>query len=178
MDTTFEMVQDTPTLVFERQLADAPERVWAAITEPDQLEHWFPSKVSFDGGLKPGMPITFTFRQQVLEEQPMTLSGQVKIVEPARRFAFTWGEDELDFELRPGEGGSGCVLRLTVGLGDREKAARDGAGWRVCLDQLERGLPGAPTQATGSEPTSEWRSYYEEYRRRGFPATAPIPGEN
>jgi hypothetical protein len=25
------------------------------------------------------------------------------------------------------------------------------------------------------EPSGNWQSYYDEYRRRGLPATAPIP---
>jgi hypothetical protein len=60
-------------------------------------------------------------------------------------------------------------------LDSREKAARDGAGWHVCLDRLEQQLAGVPTSAPGSEPTTEWRSHYEEYQRRGLPAGAPIP---
>lgn len=177
MDATFEMVQGTPTLVFERRIAHPPERVWAAITEPDQLEHWFPSEVRFEGPVESGTPITFTFRQQVLEDQPMTMTGEIKTIEPPRRLVFSWGEDELEFELEPTEDRKGCLLRFAVALDDREKAARDGAGWHVCLDRLELGLTQTPTDAPGSEPTNEWREHYEEYRRRGFPATAALPGE-
>ena len=46
-------------------------------------------------------------------------------------------------ELEPLTGsGDACLLRLTVLLDSREKAARDGAGWHVCLDRLEQLLAG------------------------------------
>ena len=38
-------IDDTPTLSFERRLSHPVDRVWEAITEPDELQHWFPSKV-------------------------------------------------------------------------------------------------------------------------------------
>ena len=56
-------------------------------------------------------------------------------------------------------------------LDEREKAARDGAGWHVCLDRLEAQLDGS---VGGGE---DWRGLYEEYQRRGVPAGAPIPGD-
>jgi hypothetical protein len=107
---------------------------------------------------------------------PMTMTGRVTEFDPPRLFAFTWGEDHLRFELEPVPGENACVLRLTVLLDAREKAARDGAGWHVCLDRLERLLAGEDgPAATGA--SEDWRGLYEEYQRRGVPAGAPIPGE-
>jgi hypothetical protein len=58
----------------------------------------------------------------------------------------------------------------------RDKAARNAAGWHVCLDALERRLDGGTDAAlTGTGP--QWRTHYEEYQRRGLPVGAPIPGE-
>jgi hypothetical protein len=104
------------------------------------------------------------------------MPGEITELDPPRRFGFTWGEDHLRFELEPVAGGAGCALRLTVGLGTRDKAARDSAGWHVCLDRLEGVLAGddGPT-ATGA--SGEWRTLYEEYQRRGAPAGAAVPGE-
>ena len=61
-------------------------------------------------------------------------------------------------------------------LDSREKAARDSAGWHVCLDRLEQLLAGDDgPAATGV--SGDWRGLYDEYQRRGVPAGAPIPGE-
>jgi hypothetical protein len=58
----------------------------------------------------------------------------------------------------------------------REKAARDSAGWHVCLDRLERLLAG-DQDPVASGANGEWRELYDEYQRRGAPAGAQVPGE-
>ena len=54
-------------------------------------------------------------------------------------------------------------------------AARDGAGWHGCLDGLETLLDGG--EVPRPYDADAWRGVYEEYKRRGFPATAPLPSE-
>lgn len=46
-------------LRMERRLAQPPQRVWAAITQPAHLARWFPSEVSVE--LRPGGAIGFVF---------------------------------------------------------------------------------------------------------------------
>ena len=165
---SYATIEDTPTLSFERWLSHPVDRVWRAITERDELGHWFPSKVVVDE-LAPGADMRFEFENMPLDA-PSTMTGRVTDFDPPRLFAFYWGEDHLRFELEPAGGAGGCTLGLTVQLGARDKAARDAAGWHVCLDGLERRL--GEDGAGG-----EWRDYYDEYQRRGVPAGAPIPGE-
>ncbi len=52
-------------------------------------------------------------------------------------------------------------------------AARDFAGWGPCLDHLEVVVGGGTAERLA--PTGSWRAYYEEYKRLGLPATAPLP---
>ncbi|HTP23275.1 MAG TPA: SRPBCC family protein [Solirubrobacteraceae bacterium] len=163
---SYATIEDTPTLTFERRLSHPVERVWRAITEPGELGHWFPSKVVVDE-LVPDAEMSFEFEDMPLD-LPSTMTGRVTDVDPPRLFGFYWGEDHLRFELDPAQ--EGCKLRLTVALGARDKAARDAAGWHVCLDRLEEQLGSAGAGR-------EWRGYYDEYQRRGVPAGAPIPGE-
>jgi uncharacterized protein YndB with AHSA1/START domain len=165
---TFETIDDRPALTFERRLAHPVERVWRAVTDPAELGHWFPSAVR--GELAPGGTLTFDF-----PGSDMTLEGEVVELEPPRRLAFTFGDDVLRIELEAA--GEGCLLRFTCLFDDAQRAARDAAGWHVCLDLLETHLAGAATDAPGSEPTPEWRELYESYQRRGLPAGAPIPGD-
>jgi uncharacterized protein YndB with AHSA1/START domain len=166
----YDTIENRPALRFERRLAHPVEVVWQAITQSDELEHWFPSRVEV-GELRPGAEMAFRFESMPLEGMPTTISGRVTDFDPPHVFAFYWGEDHLRFELEPVAGSEdACLLRLTVLLDQRDKAARDGAGWHVCLDRLESRLGGR----VGGQ---DWRGLYEEYQRRGVPAGAPIPGE-
>jgi uncharacterized protein YndB with AHSA1/START domain len=172
----YDTIENLPALSFERRLSHPVDVVWRAITDGGELEHWFPCRVEVDE-LRTGAEMTFRFDEMPLEGQPTTMAGRVTELDPPRLFAFYWGDDHLRFELEPAAGSEdACVLRLTVLLDSREKAARDGAGWHVCLDRLEGMLAGEDgPAATGA--SEDWRGLYEEYQRRGVPAGAPIPGE-
>lgn len=168
---TYDTIENRPALRFERRLSHPVEVVWRAITESDELEQWFPSRIEVDE-LRPGAEMTFRFENMPLDA-PSTMTGRVTAFDPPRLFEFYWGGDHLRFDLEPLPGSEdACLLRLTVLLDSREKAARDGAGWHLCLDRLGRCLE-------DEEPggRDDWRERYEEYQRRGVPAGAPIPGE-
>jgi uncharacterized protein YndB with AHSA1/START domain len=168
MAATYESSDSRPVLRFERQIGHPIEVVWGAISETTELRQWFPTIVA--GEMRAGGHLTFTFEEHDLP--PM--EGDVTAFEPPRRLAFYWGDDHLDFELAPAEGGEKTDLRFTVLLDTADKAARDGAGWHTCLDALENVLDGADEQAI-SAAHEGWRAHYDEYVRRGFPATAPLP---
>ncbi len=170
---TYESLGDRPTLFFERRLAHPVEAVWRAVTEPDQLAHWFPCEVEVD--LRRGGRMSFVFPEMALADTASTMLGEVTELDPPTRFSFLWGDDHLHFALEPIEDGDACLLRFTVELDARDKAARDGAGWHVCLDALERQLAGDGAQRP--YPPDRWRDYYEEYQRRGFPVGAVLPSE-
>jgi uncharacterized protein YndB with AHSA1/START domain len=170
MNGTYITVEDRPALVFERRLAHPVDAVWRAITEPDELASWFPNQVEMD--LRVGGQIRFTFPEG-LDYPPM--DGEVLELDPPRRIHFSWGPDELRFDLEATDDGEGCLLRLTDVLSESEKAARDAAGWSVCLDTLEHHLNGVATAAPGTRPSGDWQAYYDRYVAEGMPAGAEIP---
>jgi uncharacterized protein YndB with AHSA1/START domain len=149
-------------LRFERRFAHPVEKVWRAVSDPAELAHWFPCRVEV-GELRVGAPVHFVFPEEVGIE----MDGEVTALDPPRLLAFTWGPDELRFELEPD--GDGCLLRFTDVLDEQDKAARDAAGWEVCLARLDQRLAGEET-----EPP-DWEGFYAEYERLGFPTGAPIP---
>jgi uncharacterized protein YndB with AHSA1/START domain len=165
---TYEQIDGSPVVRFERTFPHTTADLWDAITDPDRLARWFPTTVEFEE-LRAGAPITFRFTDHPIE--PM--SGSFREVSPPRRLSFTWGDDVLTFELSERDEGAACRLSLSVVLDSADKAARDSAGWDDCLDMLARVVSGE-TPERPLEPES-WRARYDEYKRQGFPATAPIP---
>ncbi len=137
-----------PAVRLERHLPDPPSVVWQALTDRDQLRSWFPCDVIVEGGRwKVGAAITFPFPADVID---MTLTGEVLAVDEPRALAFTWGEEILRFELLPDGGGTRFVLidELPAGI-----AARNAAGWEVCLDRL-----------AGLEPAADaWQPRFDAY---------------
>ena len=157
-------------LRFERTLGHPPERVWSALTEPGEQRSWHPTpfelepqvggKVSYlPGGDAPDMP-----------------QGEVTEYDPPRVLAHTWDEDLLRWELRAAD--DGCVLVLTHTFDDHFKAARDAAGWHVCLDALASTLEGAapPHGDDGERLPGDWRELNAAYEKRfGIPPERATP---
>ncbi|OGU02487.1 MAG: hypothetical protein A2W29_14055 [Gemmatimonadetes bacterium RBG_16_66_8] len=145
---------------FVRRLRHPRERVWRALTEPEHLAAWFPTTV--EGERAAGASLRFAFPGG---EQP-AFEGEMVTWDPPSVLEFRWGEDLLRFELHAA--GEGTVLTLLDTLAERGKAARDAAGWHVCLNRLERYLSGA-------EPVEEkWRPVHAAYVERFGPEASTI----
>jgi uncharacterized protein YndB with AHSA1/START domain len=168
-----------PAVRFRREIARSAERVWAAITNPDDLAHWFPSKVRMEP--KAGGTIEF-YGDPNLPEAVST--GTILVFDPPTALAFSWLASELHFTIEPaGEGG--CVLTLTDVLEARDAAARNAAGWTICLTDLDKHLaagesfPPASTGQRGDGPhgdtTASWRQLYDDYIAAGLPSGAWVP---
>ncbi|NUP27183.1 MAG: ATPase [Nocardia sp.] len=132
------------------ELRHPPEKVWNALTTPAGLGSWFGSRAEI-GDLRPGG----TVRVWWGEDGPHTL--WIQIVEPPRRFAFTWAIEGLpagdprrtrvEFELVPTTTGT----RLTVvetgfaQLAAHSATAYEGnvAGWSTELAELAEYLDAA-----------------------------------
>jgi len=144
------------TLRFERQLNHPIERVWRAITEPAELATWFPCRVEL-GTLARGARLHFVFETENVPD----MDGEITELEPPRLLAFTWGFDQLRFELEPT--GPGCRLVFSCTFSnDGIKAARDGAGWHVCLEQLEARLDGG-AKAGAEQTNARWQALHPAY---------------
>ncbi len=155
----------TVTLRFTRKLAHPPEKVWRALTEAEHLAAWFPTTIEGDYAVA-GAPLKFSFR-----EVPMPpMDGQALTCEPLELLEFVWGDETLRFELTAHE--SGTVLGFSATFADIGKAARDGAGWHVCLDQLGYSLDGRTAPFTSDD---RWRLVHPEYATR-FGADAATEG--
>ena len=119
-----------PVLRFERFLPRPIDQVWRAVPDPTEMREWFPTPIEvdrweagaslthhFDGGLPP-------------------LPGTVIECSEPHRLVFTWGDDTISFELFPADGGTKFVLTEELGA---SHAARNAAGWEICLERLVEG---------------------------------------
>src|SRR5690348_18407988 len=103
---TLETLRDgSSQLRFTRALAHPPEKVWAAITEPEHLAHWFPTTI--DGERAAGALLRFTFPGG----QFPPFEGEMLTYEPPSVMEFRWGPDVIRLELSPIDEG-GTVLTL------------------------------------------------------------------
>jgi uncharacterized protein YndB with AHSA1/START domain len=167
---TFTEQDGRPAVRLERVHAQSPERLWTALTDPDELAHWFPSRAVIE--LREGGKVEFTGDPRMSES-----TGTVVVCEPARRLGYTWGGNELLFTLEALDGG-GCRLVLTDFLEAENTAARNAAGWCVCLEELGKHLDGQQSAGPhGSAAAESWQSLYDRHIAAGIPYGAEIPGQ-
>lgn len=160
MNGELKKVEDRWQLRFRRRLPHAPEKVWSAITEPEHLRAWFPQRVV--GEWVVGAPLRF-------ESEYGDFDGEVLACEPRSLLQFRWGTDTIRLEIEPD--GDGCMLTLIDTIAELGKAARDGAGWHVCLDALEHDLAGTTPSAASGE---RWRAVHRGYVENFGPEAATI----
>src|SRR3954454_1806459 len=120
-DGTLEVRDDGKyVLRFERHLSHPAEKVWGALTEPEQLRRWFPTDI--EGERRLGAKIRFVFRDdapraadmpELLEHAPEDPDGEFTEFDPPRLLAYTWGEEDLRWELEPTNEGSRLAFSHT-----------------------------------------------------------------
>lgn len=145
-DATLETIDGRPALRFERQLAHSVERVWKAVSDPAELERWFPAVVAWTPA--PG---------EALEAGDMT--GEVTRVDAPHLLAWDFEGDRFSFELGEHEGG--CRLVFTHVFEDRATAAQAAAGWETYLLRLDAHLRGDFLSEQKAHET--WSVIHEHY---------------
>src|SRR5436853_408078 len=146
------------TLILVRELRHSPEKVWSALTDPAQLREWAPFDADRNLGAVGAMKLT-----TVGAPKTQVLESRVTRAEAPRVLEFTWGEQNLRWELEPLSGG-GTRLRLWHDI-DRNFISMGAAGWHICLDVLERQLAGEPVgRIVGAEAMKyDWKRLNAEY---------------
>ncbi|MET9499126.1 SRPBCC family protein [Streptomyces sp. NPDC006552] len=154
-----------------RTYARPRERVWEYVSDPAQLRHWFPS--AFEAAeLRPGAAIRFYDDPHAPDTAEAT--GTVLAVDAPRHLSYTWGADELRLDLEPLRDGR-TRLTLTNVLERPDTAARNAAGWEVCLTALDAADRGAAPDGAHAGAVAPWKELYDAYRAAGFPSGAPVP---
>jgi len=126
------------------------ERVWEAVTKPEQLARWFGVVSGMD--FRVGGAIQFSW-----ENKPCPYPGAIEVIEPIQRFAFRWpsyavSHPEIAFNIVPStfveitleEQAGGTFLTVVESgfaslpeLVPAEKSHSDNSdGWQACLNGL------------------------------------------
>lgn len=160
------------TLVLVRDLRHPPAKVWRAITDPENLREWAP----FDSDRSLGAVGTAKL-STVGAPTPYVSETHVKRAEAPKVLEYSWGEQDLRWELEP-LGGSGTRLTLWHNI-DRRFIAMGAAGWHICFDVLDHLLTGQPIgRIVGPEAMKfdGWQRLHAEYAKQfgvetpGFPS--------
>jgi uncharacterized protein YndB with AHSA1/START domain len=125
------------TLVFVHHSRHSPARVWAALTDPQQLRQWAPFEPSRNLATT-GPAVLRMTDGDTTEEFPANVRRAVA----SELLEYTWGDDLLRWELAPKGTGTKLTLRHTVDSADW--LPRTAAGWHLCLVVAERLLDGEP----------------------------------
>jgi uncharacterized protein YndB with AHSA1/START domain len=131
-----------------RRYNATPEEVWAALTEPDQVQNWLAEMT-----IEPRARGRISFRW----EAGATETGEVRVFDPPRTFEYTWEKGSIShvrFELA--SDADGTVLALEHSLIAPGSAAGIGAGWHSHLDALDPLLDGS------RRAPRDWNERYEE----------------
>jgi uncharacterized protein YndB with AHSA1/START domain len=173
VDGTVEQIHGRNVLTFERRLAHPVERVWAALTRPDELAAWL-AEAELD--LEEGGSVELRWQNRVTEDdaerygiEPQTddtlpvARGTVTRLDPPR--LIEWDTDThgvLCWQLR--EEAPGCVLKFTATLPPSEEFPSRQAlsGWHLHLDLLEDALAGRPVD-WADWPIERWAEHRDRY---------------
>jgi uncharacterized protein YndB with AHSA1/START domain len=158
---------DAWTLVFVRNLDHAPSVVWAALTEPAQLDEWAP----VSGRPRPGRDRSGDAHDDRRGHRGAACGDRP----PGRRADASrihLGDDVLQWELSATDGGTRLTLRHTTET--RTGVPMVAAGWHMCLDVMALALDGHPIGAIrgGEALDFGWQKLHDAYANK-LGITAP-----
>lgn len=155
------------TLVVVRDLSHPPEKVWRAITQPEHLREWAP----FDSDRNLGNVGTAKLSTVGAPKQ-MVAETQIKRADEPRLLEYSWGGQDLRWELEPQGAGTRLTLWHNINRGFISMGA---AGWHICFDVMDRLLAGQPIgRIVGPDAMGfdGWQRLNAEYARQ-FGVEAP-----
>jgi uncharacterized protein YndB with AHSA1/START domain len=146
---------DRATLRFERRLRHPIDRVWSAITDPDELEAWW-GRVGVE--LRAGGRMRIEWLNG-----DVTMDAAITELDPPRVLEIE-GEPHgtLRFELTPDDGGTllTFVARSQIPEDFRSKVL---AGWHFHLDALEDLVDHGTRIDWPNWPLDRWQAIHDEF---------------
>jgi uncharacterized protein YndB with AHSA1/START domain len=165
-DGILERTDDRDVLRYERRLAQPVERVWRAITEPDEIVRWLA-----EAELEPREGGKVVLRWLNMPEENPVARGTVTAFDPPWTLELdTDIHGVLRFELTEDDGG--CRLSFTASYPalDDESSLSVLAGWHIHLDHLVDALVGRAQDwpRWKEEQLPRWQEHHDRYASRSF----------
>lgn len=154
-------------LVLIKELRHSPEKVWEALTDPEQLREWAPFDADRNLGALGAAQLT-----TVGTPNPYVSETEVKRADAAQVLEYQWGGGDIRWELEAM--GQGTRLTLWASI-DRRYIAMGAAGWQICLDVLDYMLDGDPIGRLAGPEVMKfdgWQRLHKEYAKQ-FGAETP-----
>jgi uncharacterized protein YndB with AHSA1/START domain len=149
----------------------SPERLWHALTDPDEMAGWFGSRVEWE--LREGAPALFQ------DDDGTRRIGRVEVVRPARHLRYRWWPERPDQLKRPGQPGRPGQPDRPEPPGDRDSGQPgvsevsyllepldDGSGTRLTIQERQisaSSIASAEASAAGrggpAGPGSVWSAW-------------------
>ena len=86
-----EAAAETRSVVIEREVPHAPEKIWRALTQPHLIEEWL-----MKNDFQPEVGRSFTLRSDPYPNWDGVIRCEVVAVEPNRRLVYRWGALGVD----------------------------------------------------------------------------------
>ena len=157
MTVTQQTIDGAPAMRLERRLNHSIERVWRAVTEPQELARWF---------VVDEVPWT---PQQGEEFEAGGEAGRITELDPPRRLAWSWGPERYSFELSAENDDTTTLVFTHVFNPELGPGYQHAAGWEAYFDRLEAHLAGGFLSEEDAHEKMDQR--LATYRER-FAATA------
>jgi uncharacterized protein YndB with AHSA1/START domain len=141
--------REKPTLSLTRSFKAAPEKVWAAWTQPEAIKQWMGPSDAFEVPIAEA-DLRVGGRYRIVMKSPdgelHDVGGVYREVSPPKKLVYTWAwkstperESLVTVEFRAK--GSGTELVVThAQFFDEEARDHHNQGWIGCLAKLERYL--------------------------------------
>ncbi len=140
-------VDGRDALRFQRRLKRGIDRVWRAVSDPQELSQWFVGTVDW---------VPEEGETHVIMEQTLTITT----LDAPRRLAWEWGQERYSFDLEAI--GDGTLLTFThVFVTTHGPGVQHAAGWETYFNRLAALLEGAPiSEAKAHDPIAEYHEAY------------------